>query len=143
MSHGIRWWGDSTQRLGDAPGFILRRRRADLALNDSRDATRESKIRDLVAMELLASGDPGASLSMLHLDRIIEAVDRDPGVPPSGLYVRRITVHNEGSRPAAIEAVRAARALREAPYDSLTDDQRLVRDAIREVWAGHWRGVFR
>lgn len=138
----------------DAYGFLLRRKRAEVAEpHDSplgTHVTREDRIRALVRCELLASGSFQAAKFNLLPARICEAVDENPQVPPSGLRVRRLGECAKGYKvplpPAIKEELRAelmeAKRFRDHKGPGLTADEEIVRDEMTKCMAQQWTHAF-
>lgn len=136
MSARIQWWGQS-RRGETAEGFILRRARGEAAEPNDLPlgrATREERIRALVRCELRCTGDKQVARLLLHPGRIVDAVDTQPHVPPSGIFVDRVK-----NASGLLEC----RDFREKKHDDLTEDEKIVADEMRQETLGFWAGVFR
>lgn len=153
-----RWPAASTltydRQDESAYGFLLRRKRAEDAGDHDHPlgrATRDQRIEALVWCEL-GEGDFESARIHLHPTRIVEAVDGQPQVPPSGLRVRRIGYDETGRRvrapysPAFRDEVRAllieARDFRSQRFDRLTPDEQTVRKAMTRAQGKFWSSVF-
>lgn len=151
MGARIQWWGRS-EGQPEGYGFLLQRARSlacsphDLPLGR---ATREERLRALTRAELRTGSFQCSRLMLMPL-RIVEAVDGNPEVPPSGLHVRRCGEVARGLTipwPKEIrDLVRAelqeAKRFRESRWDDLTEDERTIAAEVREQQLGTWANVF-